>query len=297
MNIKEQMQTAARRGAHELGDRRPATLDFLRRQLHPHGGFRGRADSSDLYYSVFGIGASLASGLPLEHDSLAKYLRGFSDLDKLTFVELASLVRCWSYLPDHKQNEGQSYEHLQHLENYRTTDGGYSHLDRRQDHGTVYGCFLALGVYQDLATAIPNQPDLATCIKSMETTNGGFANDCQTASGLTPATSAALTALHYLSEPIQNRWIEWLMSCHCEDGGFSAHAALPFPDLLSTATTLHCLSLAQVPLDRIRRPCLNFVHSLINESGGFTGHHADDQADCEYTYYGLMSLGYLSLSA
>jgi len=291
------MQRAVQRGGDELGDLRPATLSYLQSQLHRNGGFRGRGDSSDLYYSIFGMGGLVALGMNLEYASLEGYLRGFTDIEELGFVELASLVRCWSYLPGNRPKEHQEREYLQNLEDYRTTDGGYNHVDRGQDHGTVYGCFLALGVYQDIAGAMPDQRSLVTCIESMETKNGGFANDRQTTSGSTPATSAALTALHYLSEPIQNRWVEWLLSCHCKDGGFRSHAALPFPDLLSTATALHSLALARVSLSPIRRQCLDFVHSLRNECGSFGGHWGDDQGVCEYTYYGLMSLGYLSMSS
>ena len=287
---------AVQRGGDELGDLRPATLGYLHSQLHRHGGFRGRGDSSDLYYSVFGIGGLLALGADLDYDSLEGYLRGCAEVDKLSFVELASLIRCWSYLPGNTSRQSQDKEYLKRIEDYRSADGGYNHIDRDQEHGTVYGCFLALGTYQDIACSMPDQRGLVACIESMETNNGGFANDCQTSCGSTPATSAALTALHYLSEPIQNRWIEWLLSCHCNEGGFRAHGALPFPDLLSTATALHSLALARVAPDSIRPKCRDFVHSLRNECGGFSGYRGDDQSDCEYTYYGLMSLGCLSMS-
>jgi hypothetical protein len=46
---------------------------------------------------------------------------------------------------------------------------------------------------------------------------------------------------------------------------------------------------------KIKEPCLDFVDSLWSNAGGFHGHWGDDHLDCEYTYYGLLALGHLSL--
>jgi hypothetical protein len=41
---------------------------------------------------------------------------------------------------------------------------------------------------------------------------------------------------------------------------------------------------------------MDFMDSLWNASaGGFHGHWADEFVDAEYTYYGLLALGHLSL--
>ena len=42
--------------------------------------------------------------------------------------------------------------------------------------------------------------------------------------------------------------------------------------------------------------CLDFVDSLWNADGGFHGNWTDDYLDCEYTFYGLLALGHLSLN-
>ena len=70
--------------------------------------------------------------------------------------------------------------------------------------------------------------------------------------------------------------------------------AAPVPDLLSTATALHALSLMGVPIDSIRQSCLDFIDSLWSSEGAFYGSLADKTLDCEYTYYGLLALGNLS---
>jgi prenyltransferase beta subunit len=89
--------------------------------------------------------------------------------------------------------------------------------------------------------------------------------------------------------------IDWLLTCHHADGGFLAIPKAPIPDLLSTAVSLHALSGAQVDLSRIKEPCLDYVDSLWSAEGGFHGNWTDHQLDCEYTYYGLLALGHLSL--
>ena len=42
---------------------------------------------------------------------------------------------------------------------------------------------------------------------------------------------------------------------------------------------------------RIREMNLDSLDALWSTQGGFQGHPADDVLDCEYTYYGLLSLG------
>ena len=69
------------------------------------------------------------------------------------------------------------------------------------------------------------------------------------------------------------------------------------PDLLSTATTLHALAALEVRLtEEQTERCLDFVDSLWNADGGFHGNWTDDYLDCEYTFYGLLALGHLSLN-
>ena len=65
--------------------------------------------------------------------------------------------------------------------------------------------------------------------------------------------------------------------------------------MLSTATALHALSGMKASLESVKEPCLDFIDSLWTSAGAFYGHWADDVADCEYTYYGLLALGHLSL--
>jgi hypothetical protein len=113
--------------------------------------------------------------------------------------------------------------------------------------------------------------------------------------GLTPSTAAAVTLYRVLGNRPPEPVIEWLLERRLLDGGFFATSLAPLPDLLSTATALHALSCGGSDLDFIREPCLDFVDSLWSNRGGFYGNWSDDVQDCEYTYYGLLALGHLSL--
>jgi prenyltransferase beta subunit len=111
----------------------------------------------------------------------------------------------------------------------------------------------------------------------------------------TTSTAAAVMLHRHLggmAEAEQGRWIS--QRCHPQ-GGFRATPDAPIPDLLSTATALHALSAMHVPIDSIRESCLDFVDTLWTNRGGFHGNWADDELDCEYTYYGLLALGHLAI--
>jgi hypothetical protein len=70
----------------------------------------------------------------------------------------------------------------------------------------------------------------------------------------------------------------------------------PIPDLLSTATALHALAGLQVSFDHLKDACLDFIDSLwTNERLVPRQLGRIEHLDCEYTFYGLLALGHLSL--
>jgi hypothetical protein len=89
---------------------------------------------------------------------------------------------------------------------------------------------------------------------------------------------------------------DWVFAQAHPQGGFRAVPGAPLPDLLSTATALHALAALErrIP-SALHERCLDFVDSLWSAEGGFHGHWADEFIDAEYTYYGLLALGHLSL--
>ncbi len=288
------MLQVARLSPRLLGDSAPLVADYFRSQLNADGGFADRAGNSDLYYSVFGLEGLLALRADVPFGQVREYLRSFDNGTQLDFVHLACLARCWSNLPAELRDEMPAEAFCTRAEYYRSKDGGYSQ-EPGAVTGTVYGSFLALGTYQDCGIEIPNTPGLIHCVQSLQAEDGGYANQYDVPMGLTPSTAAAITLLRQFHEPLPAGLEEWLLSRHSPDGGFFATPIAPLPDLLSTATALHALGGLQTNLDQIRDVCLDFIDTLWTSRGGFHGTWTDDTLDVEYTYYGLLALGHLSV--
>ncbi len=288
------MIDAAAKATGQLTDSTDLVAEFTAGQINRDGGFRGRTHKSDLYYTVFGIESLIAVGAPLDSNPVLRYLDGFADGKSLDLVHLACLARCRANIHPPEQAEHKLNEKIAHrLEFHRCSDGGYSN-SMGAARGTAYACFLALGAYQDLKLDIPNPAGLIECILSLQKPDGAFANNVTVQTGSTPATAAAVTTLHYLNCPPPAPSLQWLLDRSRATGGFLAAPVAPIPDLLSTATAIHALSLAKTPLDSIKQPTLEFVDSLWSTEGAFAGNWLDETLDCEYTYYGLLALGHLN---
>lgn len=292
MTIRLDMCKAVTKAREALGDSAEAVKGFLSRRLACDGGFQGRDGRSDLYYTVFGIEASVALGLELPRELAAAYLDGFGAGESLDLVHLASLIRCRANLGKAMDAESAT----QRLMAWRSGDGGFN-LIPGQACGSAYGSFLALGAWQDLGVECPDAAAVAQSIASLQRWGGGYANEAAMTAAATPATAAAICTLHYLKRPIPESAVQWLIARAHPLGGFTAiplAGDLGAPDLLSTATALHALSLVGVRMEDARDRHLDYLDSLWNAEGGFRGHWADDAVDCEYTYYGLLALGTLT---
>lgn len=288
------MLQVARLAPKLLGDAADNVASFLRGQLNADGGFKDRAGNSDLYYTVFGIEGLFALRADLPLGQLEQYLLGFGEGDSLDFVHLACLARCWAMLPDGAVDEPVRRSILARLEAHRSDDGGYAQ-STGQRAGTVYNSFLAFGAYQDLKESVPEPDRLLDCLGSLRAADGGYANQHDLPMGLTPTTAAAITLLRQLDRPIDPSLADWLLARAHPQGGFFATPAAPIPDLLSTATALHALSGMKADLSSVQESCLDFIDTLWSSEGAFFGNWEDDVLDAEYTYYGLLALGHLSL--
>ena len=297
MSLRLEMLQVARLAPKVLGASVDLVRNFLRAQQNDDGGFRDRTGQSDLYYTVFGLDGLIALQAPRPIEQTAAYLKTFADGEGLDFVHLCCLARCWAALgldstKCRETNLGEPI--LRRLECFRAGDGGYNPAPGNR-WGTAYGCFLALGAYQDLNTALPEPERLIECLQQLRTPDGAWANERNLKVGSTNATAAALTVLRNLAVPAESRTGDWLLArCHPE-GGFLAAPKAPLPDLLSTATALHALAGLQVSFEQAKESCLDFIDSLWTNEGGFHGHWSDDHLDGEYTFYGLLALGHLSL--
>jgi len=289
------MLQVARLAPQQLGDSRDLVAQFLRTRINDDGGFQNRSGESDLYYTVFGLEGLVALQESLPADAVTSFLKRFDVPQRLSLVDLACLARGWANV-SRSLSGVPINEILSSLEAHRSRDGGYAHT---QDApcGNVYATFLAFGVYQDLGVALPEPGRVLASLSGMRALDGGYSNQAGDKHGITTVTAAAVMLIRALEGPMEPHLRLWLLDrCHAS-GGFLATPAAPVPDLLSTATALHALSALKAPLSGLQDACLDFVDSLWTNRGGFYGSWLDDTLDCEYTYYGLLALGHLTIAA
>jgi hypothetical protein len=184
---------------------------------------------------------------------------------------------------------------LARLEKFRQPDGGYN-SSLKAGFGTAYDAFVALGAYQDLGQTPPAILDLLRSLKRLEAADHSWTNLPGQKIGSLNPTAAAVTLITHLGFPVNQAVGDWILARAHPSGGFIAVPGAPVPDMLSTATALHALACLnrRVP-SKIHEKCLDLADTLWNAEGGFHGHWADDFLDAEYTFYGLLALGHLSL--
>lgn len=253
------MLQVARLAPKLLQEAADPVADYLRSQFNDDGGAKDRAGQSDLYYTVFALEGlvALQQELPV---GAASFLRRFGNGNGLDFVHLCCLARCWATL-------NQPAPDLTH----RITEDW--------DRSSVYHSFLAWGALQDLG----HTPTPALTSPAL-----GLAKT-------TPTAAASVTLQRQMNSPVVAEEVAWLQARAHPAGGFSATEDAPMPDLLSTATALHALAGQHVSLASIKEPTLDFLDTLWT-GRAFCGTWADDEPDCEYTYYGLLAMGHLSLA-
>lgn len=291
MSLRLEMLQVARLAPKVLGDSADLVRAFYHAQQNADGGFKDRSGRSDLYYTVFGLEGLLALQADFDRRKVGAYLESFGAGETLDFIHLCCLARCWAGLGEIPPNANAL---LGRIERFRTPDGGYNvSLDAKT--GTAYGCFLGYAACQDLRTQLLDPLGLVQSLKLLETPDGAWANERGVNIGSTNPTAATVNLLHNLRMPVNQTVANWLKGREHTEGGFMASPVTRMPDLLSTATALHALAALEEPLGPIKDRGLDFVDSLWTNEGGFYGHWGDTMIDGEYTYYGLLALGHLSL--
>jgi hypothetical protein len=296
------MLRVIRQTANELEpDIRDSLEVFLMGQWTVEGGARNRAGTADLYYTVFLLECCRGLDLAIPRKQTLDFLMGYGSGQSLDFVHRACLARCRGVIHESHADSRTNAEIMNGLEEFRLPDGGYNQNaldpDRHQDDplsGSLYDGFLALMAWDALGAGMPRSEEFLQWLKTVRPSGGGYGNDAGFQAPTTPVTAGAVMLMTRHGFPIPETVGDWLLDQHQGGGGFLAAPRAPMPDLLSTATALHALNVLKRSMGGKGPACLEFVEALWAEDGGFRGYLEDDQADVEYTYYGLLALGHLA---
>ena len=254
---------------------------YIAGEINEDGGFKARDGKSDLYYTWFGLQCMRAFKIKVPADCIGNYLKAL-DTENLDPVHTAAFIQCRIMLQNTwiKQlwNIMQVRSSLQTILNTRS----------------VYETFLAYMTMADLGFSVFRQKHISELLKNHRTPDGGYSDQKGCRTGTTTVTAAACILHRSLGHPADPETGDWLLHQLHARGGFLAHPDAPLPVLLSTATALLAFSVLGVTLNQKQiADCWEFVETVWCENGGFSAHLLDEQADIEYTFYGLMCMGLL----
>lgn len=270
----------------------------------PDGGFFGRDEVSDLYYTGFAVRAlALLDALDQKTaERVSQYLQTqlsasahIVDLFSLVFAsQLLEMATGVDAMLNQQTDWRDRVSDL--IESLRRPDGGYAKSKEGAASSTYYS-FLSVLTRELIDRPTPNPERLVKFIESQRRDDGGFVEiRPMRRSGVNP-TAAAVGVLRILApESIEQQAddvIDFLCDQQTDEGGLRANTQIPIADLLSTFTGL--LTLAdlkaeeEVDLDAARR----FAASLDQPEGGFLAAAWDEEVDVEYTFYGIATAGLL----
>lgn len=286
-------------------ERRRRHRDFLLRHQLPDGGFRGREGDSDLYYTSFAIrGLMMLGGLdeatltPLTEYLQQQDWRNLHVIDLMNWLSSAVAVQLAggrSLLPETDDNWA---EHLAgRLEQVRTPDGGYGKSPAGAS-GSTYHSFLVMLTYQLLGRTLPRPNALIQFLYDRQRSDGGFVEiGPMKRSGTNPTAAAAAILNEYrvVDGELRDDLTGFFREVLADEGGFQANSRVPFADSLSTFTAV--LTTQDLGLPKVYEPgrIRHWIESQLEfPTGGFRAATWDENADVEYTFYGLGLLALLA---
>ncbi len=287
--------TAPRRERHRA---------FILSRQNADGGFSGREGGSDLYYTGFAVrGLAVLGQLD---DSVCERVARFLGQQTRAQVTVIDLVS-WLYSALMVQTAG-GFDVLAGfdrdwpgrlaliLESFRTRDGGYAKTHEGAA-GSTYHSFLVALCFELIGQPLPEPRRLVQFVYDRQRDDGGFVEIHPMKKGGTNPTAAAVALLrmfHTLDDELCADVRDFLHLVRSSAGGFQANTRIPFADGLSTFTgllTAQDLRLDDTcDIDRTRQ----FIDRLELPDGGFRGAEWDENADVEYTFYALGTLGLLA---
>lgn len=279
---------------------------YLQSAQNPDGGFSGREGGSDLYYTAFALrGLAVLDALPPNVvEPAAEFLTqslqsSTSMVDFYSFLYACGIVQIAGG-PDVLSNspDGWPDRVAATLEALRTSDGGYAKSPGAVG-GSTYHTFLVGLTYELLGRKMPQPERTIEFVQSRQREDGGYVElKPMKRSGTNPTAAAVGTMQLIYGDDFSPKDFEHVVDFLAEmpsmEGGLCANTRIPVADLLSTFTG--CWTLFQLQaLDRVDTDAaLRYARSLENKYGGFRGGIWDENADVEYTFYGLGNLGLLT---
>lgn len=284
--------------------RRGRHRDFILSQQQADGGFTGREGDSDLYYTSFAVRSLLMLGglRDTECDSIGRYLQTCRS-QKLSVIDLLSWLYSGTIVqlaggPDALEGAEDGFVEsiATALESTRTADGGYARTTEGAA-GSTYHSFLVALASELLGRELPDPDALVQFVYDRQRDDGGFVEIApmkRSGTNPTAAAVALLTMLGAMDDELRDDVREFLREVRGDEGGFQANTRIPFSDGLSTFTGL--LTVQDLGLEDVLDPerAQRFVAGELEfPTGGFRGAAWDQEADVEYTFYGLGNLALL----
>jgi geranylgeranyl transferase type-2 subunit beta len=333
----EELEKTIRAGAAFLPESfRDRHACFIRRRMNEDGGFAGRAGGTDIYYTSFALRAAELVGIREETfwERAARHVGGCAEswaesgMGERGPVEIYSLLSAAATIlgnacPCRGGDESgisAPCALLRDAISGRIARSAARRLEcglaggksagGTEEGRSLYLSFLAARSLRILGVASESLPAVADFVLRCRTADGGFSDsplaackgerpDIVASCGIsrTAAAVALLVEAGRLDESVASSASAFLASLQKEDGGLAAWEGAPMSDLLSSFTGLAAAWLMgrtrMLKLGALAR----FVRSLESEGGGFRGSMPDSEADVEYTYYGVATLGLLAAVA
>lgn len=284
--------------------RRERHRSFILSCQQSDGGFGGREGDSDLYYTSFGVRSlGMLGGMSTdEAQSVGRFLAGFDRkelgvIDLMNWLYTALAVQVFGGGDLLEDEEPDWPERIaDKLQRIRTTDGGYAKSEEGAA-GSTYHSFLVTLTYELLGITPPWPNRLIQFIYNRQRDDGGFVEIAPMKNSGTNPTAAAVGLMSIvggLDKELCEDIRDFLKETWSAEGGFQANKRIAFADGLSTFTGLLTVQdlnirnlVSETMIERFISTELEFP------TGGFRGAAWDDQADVEYSFYGLGCLALL----
>ena len=278
---------------------------FVLSRQQPDGGFSGREGDSDVYHTSFAARCLTVLGgiSDAARDALGGYVsrqdyENLNAVDLLSWTSTALAVQLMGGDDPLARFPADWIDRVvPRLEALRREDGGYAKSPEGAV-GSTYQSFLSMLTYELLGRAVPRPNRLTQFLYDRQRGDGGFVEIGpmkQSGANPTAAAVAVLRSLGRMDDDIRHDVKRYLVQVRSSEGGFQANTRIPFADGLSTFTCVLTAQDLQLVDSYDTELTLRYVRDQLQlPSGGFRGASWDEQADVEYTFYGLGTLALLT---